>query len=55
MPVSCEYRVVKYRSLRWADQTSRGVLPSVVYLRAIVKPRQQGGPGPVGTDTPLKK
>jgi hypothetical protein len=30
--VSCEYCVVKYRSLRWADQTSGGVLPSVVYL-----------------------
>ena len=32
MHVSCKYCVVKYRSLLWADQTSRGVLPSVVYL-----------------------
>jgi len=23
MPVSCEYCVARYRSLRWADQTSR--------------------------------
>ena len=29
MSVSCECRVVRYRSLRRADPSSRGVLPSV--------------------------
>jgi len=31
--------VVKYRSLHGADHSSRGVLPSVVRLNVIVKPR----------------
>jgi hypothetical protein len=31
--------VVRQRSLRWADHSSRGVLPSVVCLSVIVKPR----------------
>jgi hypothetical protein len=39
--------VVRYRSLRRADHSSRGVLPSMVCLSVIVKPRQWGGPGPV--------
>jgi hypothetical protein len=32
--------VVRYRSLRWVDDSSRGVLPTVVCLSVIVKPRQ---------------
>ena len=31
-----------------ADHSSRGVLLSVVCLSVIVKPRQYGGPGPLG-------
>jgi hypothetical protein len=33
--------VVRYKSLRRADQSSRGVLPSVVYLRVIMNPRYE--------------
>jgi hypothetical protein len=40
--------VVKYRSLWRADHSSRGVLPNVVCLSAIVKPRQWESPGPFG-------
>jgi len=36
MPVSCEYCVVSYRSLRRADHSSREVLPSVLCLNIIV-------------------
>jgi hypothetical protein len=45
MSVSCEgfECVVRYRSARRADHSSRGVLP-----RVIVKPSQRGGPGPRG-------
>jgi hypothetical protein len=32
--------VVRYRSLRQADHSSRGVLPSVVCLSVILNPRQ---------------
>jgi hypothetical protein len=35
--------VVRYRSLQRADHSSRGVVPNV-----ILKPRQCGGPGPLG-------
>jgi hypothetical protein len=35
--VSCELFVVSYRSLRRADYSSRGVLPSVACLSVIVK------------------
>jgi hypothetical protein len=35
MFVSCECCVVRYRSLRLADHSSRGVLPSVVCLSVI--------------------
>jgi len=34
------------------DHLSRGVLPSVVCLGAIVKPRQCGGPGQLGAVAP---
>ena len=39
---------VRYRSLRRADRSSREDLPSVVGLSVIVKPRQSGGPSPLG-------
>ena len=47
--------VVRYRSLRRADHSSRGVLPSVVCLSVIVKPRQWGGHGPLKAVAPWKK
>ena len=43
--VSC---VVRKRSLRRTDHSSREVLPTVVCLCVIVKPRLWGGPGPLG-------
>ena len=39
--------VVKYRSLRRADHSSRGVLPIVMCRNMISKPRQWGGLGPL--------
>jgi hypothetical protein len=41
--------VVRDTSLRRADRSSRGVLPSVVCLSVIVKPQQWRGPGPLAT------
>jgi hypothetical protein len=38
---------------RRADRFSRGVLPSVVCLSVIVKPRQRGDPGALGAVAPL--
>jgi hypothetical protein len=43
------------RSLRRADQSSRGVLPSVVCLSVIVKPRKWGDRGPKGAVAQWKK
>jgi hypothetical protein len=40
--------VVRYRSLRRADRSSRGVLPSVVCLSVIVNPRQGEALAPMG-------
>jgi hypothetical protein len=40
------------RSLLRADDSSRGVLPSVVCLSVIVKPQFQGQPGPLGAVSP---
>ena len=40
MSVYCEFCVLSGRSLRRADHSSRAVLPNVVYLSVIVKPRQ---------------
>ena len=40
------------RSLRRADHSSRGVLPSVVCLSVIVRPRWRGAPGPLGAVAP---
>jgi hypothetical protein len=40
---------VRYRFLRRADHSSRGVLVSVVCRHVIVKPRQLGGPYPAGS------
>jgi hypothetical protein len=37
--------VVRWRFLRRADHWSREVLPSVVCLNVVVKPRQRGVPG----------
>jgi hypothetical protein len=55
MFLSCECLcVVRQRSLRRADQSSRGVLPSVVCLSVIAKPRQLGGPGPIGAVAPVE-
>jgi len=44
--------LVRYRSLRRADQSSGGVLQSVVCLSVIVTPRQREGPGPLGAVAP---
>jgi hypothetical protein len=53
MSVSCECCVLSGRgSLRRADHSPRGVLPSVVCLSVIVKPRKCGGPGPLGAVDP---
>jgi hypothetical protein len=46
--------VVRWRSLRRADHSSRGVLPSVVCLRAIEEPHR-GGLDPVGLSSHEKK
>jgi len=40
--------VVRQKSLRRADHSSRGVLPNVVCLSVIVNSRQWGGLGPLG-------
>jgi hypothetical protein len=42
-------------SLRQADHSSRVVLPSVVCPSVIVKPRQWGGSGPLGSVMPWQK
>ena len=47
--VSCELCEVRQRALRRADHSSRWFLSSVVCLSVVVKPRQWGGPGPLGT------
>ena len=47
--------VVRWRSLRRADHLSRGVLPTVVCLSVIVRPRNWGNPGPLGAVVNLKK
>jgi hypothetical protein len=52
MSVDGELCVARYRSQRRADHSPRGVLPSVVCLSVIVKPRQWGGPGPLGVVAP---
>jgi hypothetical protein len=44
--------VVTYKSLLRADHSSRGVLPNVVCLSVVVKPRQWGVPGPLGDIAP---
>jgi hypothetical protein len=46
--------VVRYRSLRWADYSSRRVPPSLVCLNVSVKPRQGGGPDTLGVFAPLR-
>jgi hypothetical protein len=38
--------------MRRADHSSRGVLPTVVCLSVIMKPRQRGGPGPLAAVAP---
>ena len=45
--LSCESLVLLGRGLFVADQSSRTVLPNVVYLSVIMKPRQRGSPGPI--------
>ena len=42
-------------SVRRTDHSSRGVLPSVVCLSVIVKPRYGGDPGPLGAVAPCKE
>jgi hypothetical protein len=44
---------VMQRSLRGAEHSSRGVLPSVVCMSVIVNPRW-GGPGPLGIVAPWR-
>jgi hypothetical protein len=46
---------VRYRSLRLADHSSRGFLPSGVCLSVIVNPGHWGGPGPLGAFAPLEE
>jgi hypothetical protein len=41
--------------MRRADHSSRGVLPIVMCLSVIVKPRQRGDLGPQGAVEPLEK
>jgi hypothetical protein len=38
--------------MRRVTHSSRGVLPSVVCLSVIVKPRYKGGPSPLGAVAP---
>jgi hypothetical protein len=44
----CLLWVLCVKSLRRDDNSSRAVLPRVVYLSVIVKPSKRGGPGPLG-------
>jgi hypothetical protein len=44
--------LVRYRSLRRADQSSGGVLQNVVCLSVMVKPRRREDPGPLGAVVP---
>ena len=46
---------VSLRSLRWANHSSIGVLPSVVYLSVIVKFRPWEDPGPLGGGNAMNK
>jgi len=46
MDVCCECCVLSGRGF-CVGMLSRGILPSVVRLSTIVKPRQFGGPGPL--------
>jgi hypothetical protein len=56
MSVCFECCVLSGRGLLvWADHPSRGVLPSVVCLSKIVKPREWGGPGTLGAVAPWKR
>ena len=50
----CLSRVVTYRSLRRADHSSKGVLPTVVCLSVIVD-THRGGPGQLGLSSHEKK
>ena len=47
--------VVRYRSLGRAYHSSRGVLPSVMCLSVIVKPRKLGDRGPLGALAPWEE
>ena len=38
--------------MRRADHSTKAVLPTVVCLSVIVKPRYGGGPGPLGAVSP---
>jgi len=57
MFVCCEWCVLsgKERSLRRANPSSRGVLPTVMRRCVIQKPREWGGHGPLGAVAPNKK
>jgi len=52
MSVCCECCVIRWRFLLRAGHSSGGVLPNVVCLNVIVKPRQWGGPGPLAAVPP---
>ena len=52
MNVVCELCVERYRSLRWAYYSSRGILSILMCLSVIAKPRQGGGLGPLGAVEP---
>jgi hypothetical protein len=51
----CLLCAVRYRSLRRADNSSRRVVPGVVCLSVLMKPRQKEGPGPLGAVEPWYK
>jgi len=48
------YNVVTYRSLRPADHSSEGVLPTVVCL-SVIEDTHRRGPGPLGLSSHDKK
>ena len=55
VPVCWECCFIKQRCLRWADLSSRVVVPNVVCLSVFVKPRSWGGLGPHGVVAQWKK
>jgi len=55
MNVFCECCVVRFRSSRRADHSSRGFLPNVVCMTMISKPQRREGLRPLGLSSHEKK